>query len=280
VTRPRPSRAVLAVAAAGLALAVVGSSPSAGAGAGASGGGGKATDPVPDASHAYSRARALEVVERRVIGTSVRGRDIVAYRKGNPDARRTVLVLGQMHGDEKAGTVTAGWIRHRLPVDSDADVWIVPTMNPDGLAADTRRNAHGVDLNRNFPTDGWVRTDPDSSTYGGPRAASEPETRAMARFLREIRPDWIVSVHQPYGSVGRNGKTPKLVRRLGHELHLPLEHISVGTPDAHVAPTLASWFNAKFPGGAVTVEYTRNPTRRFDTVVAGRGILAATRAAW
>ena len=76
--------------------------------------------------------------------------------------------------------------------------------------------------------------------------------------------------------MGRNGKTPRLVRRLGHELHLPLEHISVGTPDAHVAPTLASWYNAKLPGGAVTVEYTRTPTRRFETVLAGHGVLAAT----
>ena len=221
----RPLAALLVLPA---VLLLGGPSPSVGAGGTAG-----AAAPVPDRAHAhaYSRTRALEVVERRVIGTSVRGRDIVAYRKGNPAARRTVLVIGQMHGDEKAGTVTARWIRHRLPVDSDADVWIVPTMNPDGLAAGTRRNAHGVDLNRNFPTDGWVRTDPGSTTYGGPRAASEPETRAMTTFLREIRPQWIVSLHQPYGSVGRNSKTPLLVRRLGHDLHLPLEHITVGTPD-------------------------------------------------
>ena len=70
---------------------------------------------VPDASHAYSLERAGEVVERRVIGTSVRGRDIVAYRKGNPDAARTVLVLGQMHGDEPAGPVTARYLRTSCP---------------------------------------------------------------------------------------------------------------------------------------------------------------------
>ena len=67
----------------------------------------------------------------------MRGRAIVAFRKGNPDAARTVLVLGQMHGDEPAGPVTARYLRTQRPVDSDADVWIIPTMNPDGRAAGT-----------------------------------------------------------------------------------------------------------------------------------------------
>ena len=31
------------------------------------------------------------------------------------------------------------------------DLWVVPAYNPDGLARGTRRNAHGVDLNRNYP---------------------------------------------------------------------------------------------------------------------------------
>ena len=236
--------------------------------------------PIPDRSHAYGPARAREVVERRVIGTSVRGRDIVAYRKGNPDAARTVLVLGQMHGDEPAGRVTAEYIRTRLRVDSDVDVWIIPTMNPDGAAAHTRKNAHGVDLNRNWPTNGWVHTRRGSITYGGRRAASEPETRAMIAFLTEIKPDWITSLHQPYGSVGRNGKTPALIRRLSHDLGLPREHISVGTPSHRVAPTLASWYNDGFDGGAVTVEFTSSPTHRWTTVVAGHGILRANLAAW
>lgn len=34
------------------------------------------------------------------------------------------------------------------------DLWVLDDLNPDGAAADTRQNAHGVDLNRNFPY-GW-----------------------------------------------------------------------------------------------------------------------------
>ena len=36
------------------------------------------------------------------------------------------------------------------------DLWLVPVYNPDGLARHTRRNAHGVDLNRNYPYK-WIR---------------------------------------------------------------------------------------------------------------------------
>ena len=235
---------------------------------------------VPDVSHAYSLERAGEVVERRVIGTSVRGRDIVAYRKGNPDAARTVLVLGQMHGDEPAGTVTARYLRTQLPVDSDADVWIIPTMNPDGRAAGTRRNARGVDLNRNWPTTGWTAGSSASITYGGPRPRSEPETRAMIAFLRETQPDWITSIHQPFGSIGRNGKTPRLIARLSENLGLPRDDIGVGTADDKVAPTLSSWYNANFAGGAVTVEFVRDPTPEWLTRTAGPGILGANLATW
>lgn len=31
------------------------------------------------------------------------------------------------------------------------DLWVLDDLNPDGAAADTRQNAHGVDLNRKLP---------------------------------------------------------------------------------------------------------------------------------
>ena len=48
------------------------------------------------------------------------------------------------------------------------DLWLVPVYNPDGLAAHNRRNAHGVDLNRNYPYH-WA--DLDGNYESGPHPA-------------------------------------------------------------------------------------------------------------
>ena len=123
------------------------------------------------------------VVERRVIGTSVGGRPIRAWRLGEPGRRRVVLI-STMHGNEPHTRQILTSLRDGRPIRG-IDLWVIPTYNPDGLARHSRRNAHGVDLNRNYPHD-WV--DLDGNYESGPRPASEPETRAVMRFLSRIDP--------------------------------------------------------------------------------------------
>ncbi len=82
------------------------------------------------------------------LGRSWRGRPIAAVEVGNRSGRR-VLVVGCIHGNEPGGIPIARALERVSP--HDLDLWIVPDLNPDGVAADTRQNAHGVDLNRNFP---------------------------------------------------------------------------------------------------------------------------------
>jgi murein tripeptide amidase MpaA len=233
--------------------------------------------------------RTNKVVETRVIGHSVAGRPIVAYRKGAEDAPRSVVVLGQMHGDEPAGVATARWLKDHVAVREDVTVWVVPTMNPDGLARGTRTNAHRVDLNRNWPMN-WRRTS-HGLTYSGRRPASEPETRAVLAFLREVQPDYVASIHQPYGEVGFYADKPRpFQRRLAHYLHLPLRGIDIGGPTpppapdpegvlqpggSDNAPTMTGWFNAHYPGTAMTVEFRAHPTRRYVRAAAKALLRAA-----
>jgi murein peptide amidase A len=229
--------------------------------------------PAPSRVTTAPALRVATTTSKVLIGHSVRGRAIWAYRKGNPAAARRVVVLGQMHGDERAGVTTARYIKNHVPVAAGSVVWIVPTMNPDGLAANTRRNARDVDLNRNWPTN-WVAED-----GAGSRALSEPETRAMFRFLRRVQPRFIVSLHQPFGVVSRSDKNAAFVRRLSRQLDLPIERVQVGNcHGAHCppSPTLTSWYNARRPGYCVTVEFPAHPSRRFLTSKAGPGILRAT----
>src|SRR5690242_4097623 len=89
------------------------------------------------------------VVEKRVIGHSVRGRPITAWRLGER-GKPKVLLVATMHGNEGAPRQILATLRDGKPIHG-LNLWVLPVYNPDGLAAHTRKNAHGVDLNRNFP---------------------------------------------------------------------------------------------------------------------------------
>src|SRR5689334_669483 len=99
-----------------------------------------------------------------VIGRSVRGKAIVATRYGDATSNRVALVVGVIHGDEPAGIRIIRALRHLAPTIEGAQLWLIPAVNPDGLQAHTRKNAHGVDLNRNFPYR-WRDHVPQSSGY-------------------------------------------------------------------------------------------------------------------
>ncbi|MCW2764645.1 MAG: peptidase carboxypeptidase [Nocardioides sp.] len=208
------------------------------------------------------------VVGHRVIRHSVQGRRIVAWHlgePGRPGAPRVVLIAG-MHGNEGA----PGGILRSLrdgPQIQGADLWVVPAYNPDGLAANTRRNAHGVDLNRNYP---YHWTNLDGSYESGPRPASEPETRAMLRFLRKVRPRYILSFHQPLNGVDTDTKDQAFARRVARHLHLPRKTFSCG---GVCHGTMTGWYNHRFRGAALTVEYDAHPSRTRMRRTAPRQVL-------
>jgi hypothetical protein len=115
------------------------------------------------------------------IGVSVQGRDIYAEHWG-PTSGRQVLVIGQTHGDECAPAFFVEQIRLKDPVGYG--VWLIPTLNPDGSIAHTRTNANNVDINR----DGFAKT--------------QPETRALLRFTKRVKPTLTIHLHSPYAWAG------------------------------------------------------------------------------
>src|SRR5262249_34986081 len=101
---------------------------------------------------APSATGAADPTGRRslIVGRSVDGRPITAVESGDFDSPARGLVVGGIPGNEPAGIAVAAQLMAAPPVP-ELDLWIVPDLNPDGVAAGTRGNAHGVDLNRNFP---------------------------------------------------------------------------------------------------------------------------------
>lgn len=156
-------------------------------------------------------AGAGPVLARRVvIGTSVNGRPIVAWSFGPDRARRKILVVGCIHGNECAGLSITSALRHQR-VPKGVQLWLVPEMNPDGTAADSRQNARRVDLNRNFPYH-WRRVS-DHTYYSGPHPASEPETRAAMGLVRRVRPAVTIWYHQHMDLVDLSGGDRGVARR-------------------------------------------------------------------
>ena len=228
-----------------------------------------ASDPAATAlaAGATAGARAGAVLETRIIGRSVEGRPILAWRLGDPTSPVKAVFLATIHGNEAQPARILADLRDGRPI-TGADVWVVPYLNPDGYQHHSRRNAAGVDLNRNFPVH-WIRQ--FGSYDSGPSAASEPETRAIMAFLAAVRPRWVVSFHQPLYGVDRSyAKTRRLAHRLSRYLHLPRKRFTCNN-GCH--GTLTQWFNATQPGRAITVEYGARMTWRQKQVTGPRGLL-------
>jgi len=176
---------------------------------------------------------------RLVIGHSVRGRPIVAWSFGPESARRKILVVGCIHGNECAGLAITSALRRVRPAHG-VELWLVPEMNPDGTAADTRQNADGVDLNRNFPFRWQPVADP--TYYSGPSPVSEPETSAGIRFIRHLKPAVTIWYHQHMDLVDLSGGDRGVARRYGQLAGLR------ATCLAFLPGTATSWENHTFPG--------------------------------
>jgi len=165
--------------------------------------------------------------EKRIIGKSVEGRDIEAYNRGTKGGT-VVLVIGVIHGNEDAGLDIVDILRS-AEIPKGVDLWLVPSMNPDGEARDIRKNANSVDLNRNFPFNWGKIGKPDYWQYAGTSRASEPETQAMVKFIREIKPDLSIWYHQDLNIISPGtGNDGKLRARYSQLSGIPLKRITGG----------------------------------------------------
>lgn len=162
-------------------------------------------------------AQHADISQMNSIGKSVEGRDIWAIRisgdLANADTLPAAIFMGGHHAREHLSielplyyvqyllTEYAGGNPRIQKLVNSRDLHFIPMVNPDGAEFDIstgsykswRKNrkqnsngTYGVDLNRNYGY-GWggggASTSPNSDTYRGPAAFSEPETQAIKRYV-------------------------------------------------------------------------------------------------
>lgn len=144
----------------------------------------------------------------QVFGHSVLGAPLHLWvRVSDPSG---LLVVAGVHGEEGEAVNLLSHALRSLP-DGVLRADVVLALNPDGLARGTRGNAHGVDLNRNWPAANWS---PESVPYRltleeprdvalspGASPASEAETVAFLALLERLDPAVVLSIHAPLACV-------------------------------------------------------------------------------
>lgn len=125
--------------------------------------------------------------EYRKLGNTWTGRSVWAEHWGPPVGPQ-VLMIGQVHGYECSPAWVVNEMRARPAMAYG--LWIIPTLNPDGLANFTRENHDGFDLNRD----------------GGRLQAIE--TQLLMEFVKQVQPVLVLHLHAPLGFLGTfNGAT-------------------------------------------------------------------------
>jgi protein MpaA len=206
------------------------------------------------------------VSERMRLGRSYDGRPIVALRAGNPHGVR-MLVFGCIHGTECAGIAVARALE-RVP--TDADLWIVPNLNPDGFARGTRQNGRGVDLNANWSSDWHGRGRPWDVYYPGPRPFTERETRIARNLILRIRPSVTVWFHQhmnlvwAWGPSTRAGSVYARAAGMRFYHHHWLDGTATNWQNHHLRRSAS--FTVELPAGRLSASEVRRQVR---------GVLAA-----
>ncbi|MBA2670316.1 MAG: peptidase M14 [Gemmatimonadetes bacterium] len=137
-------------------------------------------------------------LQREVVGRSAEGRVLQAVRYG--DGPTTVLLWSQMHGDESTASMSLLDLFNLLSISPDdptarrirerLTVVVLPLLNPDGAERFQRRNAQGIDVNRDA------------------RMLATPEGQTLRALQERYRPAFGFNLHDqnPRIRVGSTGR--------------------------------------------------------------------------
>lgn len=158
------------------------------------------------------------------------GNDIFLIEKNAKKFDKTVLIIGVFHGDEQQGEFLINKYLKSPFVIRKNRLFFIPCLNPDGKEKNTRQNANGVDLNRNFPTKNWEKLN-KNDYYGGEKAESELETQFLVKIMNKEKIDCILAFHSPYKVVNFDGPAKEIAKKISEITGYPVqEDIGYPTP--------------------------------------------------
>ncbi|MCP5537853.1 MAG: M14 family metallocarboxypeptidase [Akkermansiaceae bacterium] len=138
---------------------------------------------VADYLQTFSRLAAGRGFVREVVA-AVGGYEIPAFTRSVAGGARVYLSSG-MHGDEPAGPRAVMEMMAEGCFGNEVEWRICPLINPTGIAAGTRGNAQGVDLNRDYL-----------------RMATDEVRGHVGWLARQPVPDVFLSLHEDWESSG------------------------------------------------------------------------------
>ena len=194
------------------------------------------TTNTPSNQNAVATTTIEQKTGESVIGKSVEGRNIMAYRYGTGSTE--LLFVGGIHGGYEWNTALVAYeLTNYLKenpsvIPNNIKVTVIPVLNPDGLykvvgtstgnfsqsnvspsqatVIAGRFNANNVDLNRNFDCDWQTSAKWQSKTVsGGSSAFSEPESLSIKNYIETNKPKavvvWYSSASGVFASNCHNG---------------------------------------------------------------------------
>lgn len=153
---------------------------------------------------------------------------------GTP-SKNNILIIGVFHGDEPQGKyLIEKYLSQEIYFEDNNNLIFIPCLNVDGMQNNTRTNANGVDLNRNFPTKNWGQDGSDAGKnpkdyYGGKTPASETETQFVIDIIEKYNPKLILTLHAPYKIVNYDGPAQEIAQKMSEIINYPVEP-SIGYP--------------------------------------------------
>jgi murein peptide amidase A len=164
-------------------------------------------------------------------GKTSDGLVIPAYKFGNKGPE--VLLIGGVHGDEIEGIIAANGLLQAFSqfFPYKLNITLVPIFNLDGALRSQRRNARGVDLNRNLPTQDWSAEIAQEKYNPGPNPSSEPENQALVNYIKTNQPQFIITLHSWKPMLNINGDCEPVAKIISaHTGYIITEDIGYPTP--------------------------------------------------